>query len=82
MDYTHVEEDLASVCDLVELANCVFELIIVIASKSRNPRLDFLGQVVSMFGLRKRRRSVSQLVVAYLLQRHGCDALRSAACET
>lgn len=42
MDDTHVKEDLASVRDLVELADCIFELIVVITSKGCNPRLDFL----------------------------------------
>lgn len=42
VDNTHVEENLARVSDLVELVDCLFELIVVITSEGRNPRLDFL----------------------------------------
>lgn len=43
VDDSHVEEDLAGVGDLVEFADGIFELVVVIAGQGSNPRLDFLG---------------------------------------
>jgi hypothetical protein len=45
VDDTHVEEDLARVGDLFELAEGIVELIVVVAGEGGNPRLDFLRGV-------------------------------------
>lgn len=42
VDDAHVEEDLARVADLVELAERIIELIVVVAGQGRNPGFDFL----------------------------------------
>jgi hypothetical protein len=52
MDDAHVEEDLAGVGDLVKLSQSIFELVVVVATKGRNPGLDFLKAKVSM-GVRR-----------------------------
>lgn len=47
---THIEEDLASVADLVEFGEGVVKLIAVVASKGSDPSLDFLCNSVSAAG--------------------------------
>lgn len=42
VNYTHIEEDLAGLSDLVELADSIVEFVVVVSSKSRDPSLDFL----------------------------------------
>ena len=42
VDDAHVEENLARVGDFVELAKSIVELIVVIATKGRNPGLNLL----------------------------------------
>lgn len=47
VDDTHVEQDLARVCDLVKLAEGIVELVVVVASEGRYPGLDFLQRVLA-----------------------------------
>lgn len=48
VDDTHVEEDLGGVCDLVELADSVLELIVVVAGEGSDPGLDFLPDLSAL----------------------------------
>lgn len=43
VDDAHVEEDLASLRDLVELAEGIVEFIVVVAGEGCDPGLDFLA---------------------------------------
>ena len=42
VDDAHVEENLARVADLIELAERIVELVVVVAGQGRNPSLNFL----------------------------------------
>lgn len=43
VNHAHVEEYLAGVANLVELAERIVEFIVVVASKGSDPSLDFLN---------------------------------------
>lgn len=44
MDDTHIKEDLGGVGDLLELAQCLVELIIIVPPQGGNPRFYFLSR--------------------------------------
>lgn len=78
MDHAHVEEDFGGVRDLVELAQGVLELVVVVAAQGRDPGFYFLLREASCGEQRGQRRpgkAKGGVAGTNLLERHGAKSI-------